>query len=228
MILDDSKEIHDFKSHRNRNDKNSYPLKEGFPSYKWQIPDFLNTTYFICFCMIWNLPRARTVYRHATLVSSLLSIFLFHWEAIYCFRFVVFSLCPYRAGRFHTQQCYLWYIQKHKYPLGYFQIFLKKFFYCFPKYLSGLKWANFIWITTFQMIFIAMKITTFSRIYKESLWSSKSLVPDGRHSFSPLNSEAVHFTTLWKMVLPFICLFHSVWNYTKDLTPGFTNNIHHE
>ena len=65
------------------NDKNSYPLKEGFPSYKWQIPDFLNTTYFISFCMIWNLPRARIVYRHPTLVSSLLPIFLFHWEAIF-------------------------------------------------------------------------------------------------------------------------------------------------
>lgn len=85
------------------NDKNSYPFKKGFPSYKWQIPDFLSTTYFICFCMIWNLPRARIVYRHPTLVSSLLPIFLFHWEAIYCFRFVIFSLCPDRAGRFHTQ-----------------------------------------------------------------------------------------------------------------------------
>lgn len=31
------------------NDKISHPLNKGLPSYKWQIPDFPNTTYFIWF-----------------------------------------------------------------------------------------------------------------------------------------------------------------------------------
>lgn len=111
------------------------------------------------FWMIWNLPKASIVYRHPTLVSSLLPSFPFHWEAIYCFTFLVFPLCPHTAGRFHTQRCCLWDIQKHKCPLGNSQIlsaYSPSVLLLLSKVISGLKWAHFIRIITFQMIFIVM------------------------------------------------------------------------
>ena len=133
------------------------PLNKGLPSYKWQIPDFPNTTYFIWFLDDLKPARASIVYRHPTLVSSLLPFFLFHWEAIYCFTFLVFPLCPHTAGRFHTQRCCLWDIQKHKCPLGNSQIlsaYSPNVLLLLSKVISGLKWAHFIRIITFQMIFI--------------------------------------------------------------------------